>query len=164
VTVHDNMKSNVELTTLFEEDQRDRSGPVTIAPEVHERDVARRRRVHELLERDAVETADDCFHAAMILHHADAVAEIEEAQLLARRAIAIDPEHAMARWLVAASEDRALMYRNKPQRWGTQFKLVDGRMKLWPVDPSTTDADRARWGVPSIEEQTAREAELDREP
>jgi hypothetical protein len=35
-------------------------------------------------------------------------------------------------------------------------------MKLWPIDPKTTDADRAKWGVPSLAAQKTREAEMNR--
>jgi hypothetical protein len=132
-------------------------------PGIEQRDADRRTRVLQLLDKGAVRTADDYFHAAMVFQHGDEVADIERAHQLALQAIAVDPNHKTARWLVAASEDRALMYQDKPQRWGTQFKRIDGRMRLWPVDPATTDADRAKWGVPSLAEQKAREVELNKQ-
>jgi hypothetical protein len=55
------------------------------------------------------------------------------------------------------------MYQGKPHRWGTQLKRIDGKMRLWPVDPATTDGDRAKWGVPALAQQKAREAEFDKE-
>jgi|SRR5688572_2996476 len=155
------MKSNVELINLYEQDQSDRSGSVEkMHPALEQRDAERRKRVLELLGQGSVHTADDYFHAAMIFQHGEAVADIERAHQLALQAIAVDPGHKNARWLAAASEDRVLMYRDKPQRWGTQFKRIDGQWKLWPVDPATTDADRAKWGVPTLAEQEIREREL----
>ena len=39
----------------------------------------------------------------------------------------------------------------KPQPYGTQFKRsVDGKVERWPVDPSITNAERARWHVDPI--------------
>jgi hypothetical protein len=158
------MNSNVELTKLYEQDQADRRGSLDeLAPGIERRDAERRERVLELLAQGALRAADDYFHAAMIFQHGDSVADIDRARELALQAIALDPGHQTARWLAAASEDRALMYRGEPQRWGTQFKRVDGRWRLWPVDATTTDEERASRGVPSLAEQEARERALNGE-
>jgi hypothetical protein len=49
------------------------------------------------------------------------------------------------------------MRQGKPQRYGTQYMAAgpDGPLELWPVDPSTTDEERARWGVPSFADALA---------
>lgn len=44
----------------------------------------------------------------------------------------------------------------RPQKYGTQYTLVDGRYALYPVDPATTDAERAQYDVPALAEAQAR--------
>jgi hypothetical protein len=45
------------------------------------------------------------------------------------------------------------MYQGKPQKYGTNY-IYDGRKdRLWDVDPSTTDEERAEWDVPPLAEQ-----------
>lgn len=68
------------------------------------------------------------------------------------KAVELDPANKSAKWLAAAAKDRWLMWQNKPQLYGTQFKKVDGRWILWEVDPTVTDEERARWNVPPLEE------------
>ncbi|HEY1584676.1 MAG TPA: DUF6624 domain-containing protein [Polyangia bacterium] len=149
---------NAELAQLYTEDQRDRDGDVTaidwsvVAP----RDEARRRRVAEILDAGGARTADDYRHAAMVFQHDPDDADIERAHALAEQAVAIDPTHEKARWLLCASEDRLLRRRGRPQRWGTQFHVDDaGVWTLEPVDGSIDDAERARWGVPPLADQLA---------
>jgi hypothetical protein len=147
-----------ELAQLYDEDQRDRDGdPMRIDwSVVAPRDEARRRRVSQILDAGGAATADDCRHAAMIFQHGIDDADIERAHALAKQAVAIDPTHMKARWLVCASEDRLLRRRGLPQRWGTQFHVDDGGVwTLEPVDDSVDDAERARWGVPPLAEQRA---------
>ncbi len=67
------------------------------------------------------------------------------------KALESEPVHPLARWLAAASKDRELMALGKPQLYGTQFKRgADGKVVRWPVDPSITNAERARWHVDPI--------------
>ena len=56
-------------------------------------------------------------------------------------------------WLAAVALDRWLMYQGKPQKYGTQFVPGGKRWRLWDIDPSTTDAERAANHVPSLQEQ-----------
>ena len=39
------------------------------------------------------------------------------------------------------------MSRGEPQLYGTQYKRIDGKWWLWPVDFHVTDAERAEWCV-----------------
>jgi len=123
---------NAELAQLYAEDQRDRDGdPMKIDwPVVVPRDEARRRRVAAILDAGGATSADDYRHAAMIFQHGPDIADTERAHALARQAVALDPTHMKARWLVCASEDRLLRRR---------------------VD----DEERARWGVPPLARPTS---------
>lgn len=94
------------------------------------------------------------YHTAWLLNHGETPDEAARAHALAREAA--ESGYVPARWLAAASYDRACMYAGRPQRYGTQF-VPDGiRYRLWDLDPATTDAERAEWDVPPLAEQLAR--------
>jgi len=141
---------NAELIQIHHDDQADRAVGAyekidwaKVAP----RDQARRTRVDEILAAGGAKAADDYYHAAMVYQHGNSPDEIQRAHDLAVRAVELDPAHDAARWLAAASEDRKLMYEHKPQKWGTQYKKLDGTWVVWEVDPAITDAARAEWNV-----------------
>jgi len=67
-----------------------------------------------------------------------------------------------ARWLATASYDRWQMVKGKPQKDGTNY-VYDGHAdRLWDVDPSTTDEERAEWDVPPLAEQLRKVQEANR--
>ena len=70
------------------------------------------------------------------------------------------PSH--PRWLAAASKDRELTREGKPQLYGTQFRDIGNGMELYPVDPSITDEERARWNVPPLADAKQRAAQMTR--
>ena len=142
---------------LFEADQADRhAGSLDLVT----RDRERRQRLDELFAEGAVRTAEDHFHAAMLLQHGGALDDYRRAHELASRAAELG--HGMsARWLAAAALDRWLMHQGKPQKYGTQYRPEGGRFRLWEVDPATTDEERAEWGVPPLAEALRRAEEMD---
>jgi hypothetical protein len=150
---------NAELMQIYEDDQGDRAVTsyeqidwTKIAP----RDQVRRTRVDEIIAAGGAKVADDYYHAAMVYQHGDRPEEIQRAHDLAVQAVALDPGHDDAKWLAAAAEDRKLMYEGKPQKWGTQFKKLNGTWVVWQVDPAITDAQRAAWNVPPLAQAEAR--------
>ena len=124
----------------------------------------RRAKVVKLVEQERAKQADDCFHAAAILAGSSAPEELARAEELARRALAIDPDLLAARPLVATAVDRRAMVAGKPQKYGTQIVERDGRWQLHPVDPATTDAERAAMGLPPLADAQARAAALNPQP
>ena len=141
---------NPELVQIYKEDQADRkNGPIDWT-KVTPRDQARRQQVEAIIAAGGAKVSFDYFRAAMVFQHGEKVAEIERAHELALKAVELDPEHDVARWLVAATEDRKLTYEKKPQKWGTQYHQVDGKWVLMEVDPTTTNEQRAEWNVPPI--------------
>jgi hypothetical protein len=102
---------------------------------------------------------DDYFYAALIFQHGESLADIWQAHTLAQRAAelgaaaTLGPNQTDSRWLAAAALDRWLMYQGQPQKYGTQFVPDGKRIRLWDVDPATTDAERAAIHVPSLAEQ-----------
>ena len=87
----------------------------------------------------AIVAVDDQLAAAAILLQGPTRVEVEAAQLLA---FAASAKAAAARPLVAKTFDRLRQMAGQPQKYGT----VPG----WPVDPHTTDAERAKWGLPPL--------------
>lgn len=156
---------NVELTRLFLDDQADRSGTLSNAKweVVRSHDAARRNRVIQIEHAGRMKTAADYYHGAMVFQHGDEVADIQQARKFALAAVGLSPDNREARWLAAAARDRELMYLDEPQQYGTQFVANDaGVWELYPVDPKTTDSERARWNVPPLDAQKRRADALNR--
>ncbi len=157
---------NPELIRIYREDQADRSGEpdqidwLAVGP----RDHARKARVAEILAAGGARTSDDYFSAAMVYQHGDSVEDFQRAHDLAAKAVELDPTNDTAKWLAAAAEDRYLMNLGKPQRYGTQFRKTNGKWELYQVDPSVTDEERARWGVPPLAEAKRRADEMNQPP
>jgi hypothetical protein len=147
-------QSSSELRAIFDADQTDRR--LGLQPGVGDRDQERLARVLELIEDGTVQTAEDHFRAAMVLQHTPIVLGVEDARRahylkahqLAQRAAELG--HPKARWLAAATYDRWLMTGNEPQKYGTQYHADGDGWELWPVDPATTDEERAAWDVPAL--------------
>lgn len=125
--------------------------------QLRERDGRRRQRVNELVAQGLLSAPDDYFHAALIFQHGDTLEDIWQAHELAQKAAKMGATKAMddkdSLWLSAATLDRWLMYRGKPQKYGTQFVPDGKRWRLWDIDPHTTDAERIANHVPSLQEQ-----------
>lgn len=153
---------NAELSALFEADQEERQHHPDYGTaeywQLRAYDAQRRERVRALMAENVLMDAEDYFHAALIFQHGESLEEIWQAHTMASRAA--EWGFAPARWLAVAALDRWLMYQSRPQKYGTQF-VPDGRhYRLWEVEPTTTDADRAAWNVPSLEEQTKRAQQM----
>lgn len=145
---------NEELRALLAADQQDRDGG-NLSPDARERDRIRLRRVKELLKAGAAEDAEDLFCAAMILQHGSALEDYWQAHEVAKAST--DGGCAPARWLAAAAYDRWLMHQGERQHFGTQyFAMAGGPLRLWEVDPTTTDDERARWDVPPLRDALER--------
>ncbi len=150
-----------ELFKIYEEDQADRKGTSGVEwSQVGARDRVRRERVDAILAAGGAHSALDYFRAAMVYQHGETVEHIQRARELALAAVEADAHNDVARWLAAAAEDRVLTFQDKPQKWGTQFKKIDGVWVVMEVDPSITDAQRAEQNVPSLAEAQARAARM----
>ena len=155
---------NQELQTLLRADQDERiNHPEVSTPEylaLRQRDSERRKRLQEIVATEGLEDHDDYYNAAWILNHGETVEEIWQAHVLAKKATELGLRR--ARWLTAATYDRWLMYQGKPQKYGTQIVPDGKRQRVWDVDPRTSDAERAQWDVPSLEEMEKRAEEVTR--
>jgi hypothetical protein len=110
---------------------------------------ARRAEVLRLHAAGALTAAHERVAAAGLLLRSDVAAEVEAAHTLALAAMAREPS---ARPLAATAYDRLRLLAGAPQKFGTQVTERDGRRELWPVDATTTDSERAKWGLPTLAE------------
>ena len=149
-----------ELRTMVKADQVGRSSPGEIEPKVDE---ARQQRVLALLANGQITEPEAKECAALILQHSSlrfcdgslqaiSLDNYLLAHLLAKSAA--DHGKKSARPLAAACLDRFLVYSGKPQKYGTQYVLdpKTEKMVTAPVDPATSDEERAKWGVQPLSE------------
>jgi hypothetical protein len=154
---------NPELKRLHDEDQADRASEAVDWSVVGPRDHARQKRVKELFSGKALRTANDYYHAALILQHGDVPEDFLLAHEFCVVAILKGRNDKETAWLAASAEDRYLMNIGRPQRFGTQFRSENnGPVRLYAVDESVTDELRRLMGVHSLAEARAHEAELNR--
>jgi hypothetical protein len=111
--------------------------------------VSRRQAVMAMQKAGALRSAADQLAAGSVLVCSEVAAEVQAAQALALAAM---PTERRARLLAATAYDRLRRLAGEPQKFGTQVVSRDGIRELWPVDPSTTDSERAKWDVPPFAE------------
>ncbi len=141
------------IGALYREDQSDRTldlhgGLRGVGLDV--RDDRRAALVRRLARNPDRLSGDASYQAAMILQHGPTWRYVADARRCALRAAysGIPGAH----FLAAATLDRRLMYQGRPQCFGTQYRRMNGRWKLWPVRRSTSDDMRRKWKVPSLDE------------
>lgn len=144
------------LANLYKEDLKDRKSRNLDKASKEElawlnrRDKQRKDKVIALNKDKKIKTASDFHCAALILQHGNDLKDFKIANKFAEKAIKLGDES--ARWLYAATLDRWLLSTGKPQKFGTQFQQdKKGEWQLIePVDPATTDDERAKYGTPPI--------------
>ncbi|KPV51168.1 hypothetical protein SE17_22745 [Kouleothrix aurantiaca] len=148
---------SAELERLAEEQINDLD---TTGDERSQRGKHRRERVLALYSQGALRSAQDNYYAALIMLYGDDIAHFELAKTFAQRSGALGEPRAWS--VIAASWDRSLLGRGKPQRFGTQFVREGGRWSLGKVDPRVTAAQRALHGVPPLWVQQQNAEQLQR--
>jgi hypothetical protein len=154
-----NGSTPVVLENIASADQSDRDGSVEKLdwPAIRERDHDRRARVIQIIKSNGLVSARDYFNAAIVLQHGEVADDFLQAHLLAAKAAELDPALGEARWLAAAAKDRYLLRIGKPQIYGTQYRYQNGKWELDKMDETAiSDAERARWNVPSLADAKAR--------
>ena len=153
-------KTAERMQALFNADQAARLTPGLLNdPQTLEAEDAQRRvEVLAYLEQGLVSSPRDLVYAAFIFQHGNCPDHYLLANRLAQ--LAMDAGYYKARWIYAATLDRYLMSTGQPQKYGTQYHLVDDRMELYPVDPQTTDEERQQYNVPPLAEAQARVGEM----
>lgn len=118
--------------------------------------IVRRKAVLALRAQGLLRGPAEQFAAATVLISSEDLAEVEAAQALALAAMGKDK---IARRLAATAYDRLRRLRGEPQKFGTQLVARGDVLELWPIDPATTDSERAKWDVPPLAEIQRRLAE-----
>jgi hypothetical protein len=159
--------SSRELAELYQADQADRENLQRLTREqldaMAEREEQRGVRVREIVQQGQLQSAEDYFHAAMVLHHG----KTPEGHLLAHElaTIAGFKDHQIGRWLCAVTLDRFLESVGRPQRFCTQYRQeVNGAWTVEPLDRSLPDTIRAEYGVPPLGEQLKRLEAMNKRP
>ncbi len=155
--------TNAKLYQIYLEDQGERSLLIEhgmkesiddgIAMQMMQNDQKRKPMVYAILPQLMKAGArQDLQAAGLLLQHGDDTTDYWNAHELAMRAIELGDS--TARWLAAATLDRYLVKKGKPQLYGTQSHPNEktGKYELYPVDPSITDAERAKWNVPPLKD------------
>lgn len=145
---------NTELQKIYDADQSERENyDESKLDELIKNDSLRRVRVRQLLDANKVRTAHDYENAAMIFQHGADSVDYKLTITLMKKAIEIDS--ATNKWLLAAATDRYLLSVGKPQIYGTQFEMIDGR--FWTQSNfdslAITDKERILYSVPTLAEQ-----------
>lgn len=109
-------------------------------------------------------TVQDFANIALVFQHGDCTSLFMLANKMARMAINLAPtgttkfKYGSIRWLYAATLDRALEYAtpSRAQKFGTQnFALGNDCIRMYVVDPRTTDEERAEFDVAPLEKLIA---------
>lgn len=147
---------DLALLDLLIDEHNDRygedEGVVIDWAQVKPRSDARRAQALQMLEARKPPNAVDHVVAANIFLLGDSVEDARKARELTAKAMTLDTKSQDAVTAAATAEDRELRAQGKPQRFGTQRHRVKGQWALYPVDPKTTDAERAKWKLPPLEE------------
>lgn len=130
--------------------------------EAEQRHQERADEVRTIVQTDGVATAEECFQASVLLVGTKRPADLELAETLARRAADLGEPRGLR--VAAEAVDKLALLAGKPQKYGTQyvFEYVLDSWRLYPVDLTTTDEDRAAMGVPTYAELLASEDAMNR--
>ncbi|WP_449447537.1 hypothetical protein [Thermomonas brevis] len=155
ISIGGDLSDNAHLADMFKEDQAARKARPIDWAKVGPMDKLHHDEVLALLRAGNVRTANDFYHAAMIMQHGETTEDYQLAYSLSQLSATLDPSNKRARWLSAASWDRILMSKNVPQWYGTQYRKPspDAPTELYPVaDSVISDEERAEMNVPSLQQ------------
>ena len=145
------------IKEAFEQDQTDRRDTKLLRlptkkrwAYIKPRDAKRTTTMRQILTRNPKLRAIDYFRMGIIFQHGGTPEATRMAIRMAQRGMKMG--HKKSRWLFAAATDRLLIQQGKKQKFGTQFQRNEkGLWHLLPLNPRTTDADRRRYGVRSLQ-------------
>ena len=146
-----NAQDNSELRKMYEEDQNARKVEKIDWDQLTVEDSIRRAKVTGMINQNLLSTSNDFLHAAMIFQHGNDSTYFKIARDLSKRAVEIDSTNKLARWLIAAAQDRYLLSTGKPQWYGTQNLILGNKWYLRKIDTTkVTDTERIYYGVETL--------------
>jgi hypothetical protein len=143
------MAINVELENLYFADKKEREelndSDEDAVRMLEENDKKRLIRVQEILSEIDTSEIWNCHYLALLFQHGETIEDYKIAYEYAKKAV--DMGSNVTKWLYAATLDRWLVAQGEPQKFGTQFRQIDGKWELLPVDNRITDEERIKYGV-----------------
>lgn len=134
---------------MYSDSLRERSDGVftSIEDRYQARQEQRREKVRAFIDEERLESAEDFLYAGAILSSSPVQADLLTAQMAGLRAAELGEDRGFR--VAAEAIDRHRMHNGLPQRFGTQYyyEEVLQKWRLYPVDPQTSDAERAAMGV-----------------
>jgi len=157
--------NSARIAKLYDNLAREVAGadPVRLPSESSDaRRAARADEVQEIAKKDGIHAAEDAFKAAVILVGTQRTADLELAEKLALKSAELGEKRGLR--VAAEAIDKRLMIAGEPQMYGTQyvFEFVLDSWRLFPIDPTTTDEERAVMSVPTYAELLAAEDAMNR--
>jgi hypothetical protein len=147
------------MKEIFDKDQSMRMEEPIDWAVVSKADQEHRVEVMTFIKDGKLATALDFYYAAFVFQHGDCSDHYKLANELADQSVKLG--YSEAKWIYAASLDRYLLAIGEKQKFGTQYTSTDGcTYTLEPVDPATTDVERAEYNVPSLVEAEERAKEI----
>ena len=148
------MAINIELENLYFSDKKERStlkeGDEKQLKDLKVNDKKRLKRVKEMLTQIDTSEIWNCHYLALLFQHGTTTLDFETAHKYAK--MAVDMGSNVSKWLYAATLDRWLVSQGKLQKYGTQFRQVEGKWEQLAVDGTITDKERSKYGVPTLSE------------
>lgn len=146
------MAINIELENLYLADKKERERLKDSDNEalkaLEKNDRKRLARVKKILSEIDTNEIWNCHYLALLFQHGETISEYETAHQYAKKAV--DMGSKVTKWLYAATLDRWLVAQGKPQKFGTQFRKIDGKVELFPGDGTVNDEERLKYGIASL--------------
>lgn len=155
-------KFNNKIYRLFLEDQKDHSANMIKTynsekdwKKLTERDKKRQEKISGILKKSKEKfTGEDYFMIGIIFQHGTTISHSKKAVGFAKKGAELDNDK--AKWLYAAATDRLLIRQKKRQKFGTQYRKIKNKWELYPTDSKTTDKERAKYNVVSLQKSRAK--------
>jgi hypothetical protein len=143
---------SAEILRIYEEGDSEAGDRTTTATSVLERDLARVDQMEKIANKGWLCSSSDKWHAAWVLLRADQLSTIQRGRDLAIETMeAREPRGA---WLVAFAHDRVQVVQGRKQTYGSQTSENNaGKLCLVEIDDQATDADRVKYGHPTLEQR-----------
>lgn len=143
-------ENTAEIKAMFDASEEDRLQRSADAEAVLARDEKRAKIMAKYDKKSWLCTPQDKWYAAWLMQQSDDIRVIERAYQLA--IIAMKNNVDRGPWLVAYAFDHKRVLMGYRQSYGTQTRVDPvGRRCMIELEGDQTDADRAKYGVPSLE-------------
>jgi hypothetical protein len=142
----------VQIQKIYKADQSDRFDmkfDKKSLSDLEKRDRERMKKLEILLKTKPELNGKELYMIAMIYQHGITIPEYKKAVMYAKRSMG--KGYKKARWLYIAAIDRLLMHQGKKQKFGTQYIRKRGVWYLYGVNKKTTDEERKKYGLPSLQ-------------